>query len=161
MLVSMLLPSRTAAMLAPLPRCARMTRPAGCRRVAQAREFFHQVGIGQAVETVALHSLRVVAARDGKQLGNTRHGAVKRGVKTGHLRQFRMTLAERLDQLDLAGQMVRVVRADAMQFIQQFLGDQLGRGVLHAVDHTVPHSPDRFETILLFEPIDQKLAADL
>src|ERR1035438_9762979 len=88
----------------------------GRRRVAQAREFFHQIGVGQTVETVALHSLRVVATRDGKQLGNTRHGAVKRSVKTGYLGQFRMTLAERLDQLDLARQMVRVVWADAVQF---------------------------------------------
>ena len=80
---------------------------------------------------------------------------MKRRVETGHLGQFRMTLAERLDQFNLAGQMIRVVRADAMQFIQQFLGDQLGRGVFHAVDHAVSHSPDRFETILLFEPINQ------
>jgi hypothetical protein len=67
-----------------------------------------------------------------------------------------MALAERLDQVDFAGQMIRVIRADAMQFIQQFLGNQLGRGVLHAVDDTVPHSPDRLESIL-FEPINQKI----
>ena len=40
MLVSMLLPSRTAAMLAPLPRCARITRPAAAagspRRVSSS-----------------------------------------------------------------------------------------------------------------------------
>ena len=44
-----------------------------------------------------------------------------------------------------------------MQFIQQFLSDQLGRGVFHAVDHPVSHRPDRFETILFFEPIDQEI----
>src|SRR5450756_2928328 len=80
-----------------------------CRRVAEAREFFHHIGIGQTVETVALNSLRLVATRDGKQLGNTRHIAVKRRVKTGNLGKFRMTLAECLDQFDLAGQMIRVV----------------------------------------------------
>ena len=68
-----------------------------------------------------------------------------------------MTLAERLDQFNLAGQMIRVVWADAMQFIQQFLGDQLGRGVFHAVDHPVSHRPDRLETLLLFEPINQEI----
>jgi hypothetical protein len=128
-----------------------------CRRVAEAREFFHQIGVGQTVETVALNSLGVVAARNRQQLGHARHGAVKRRVETGHLRQFRMTLAERLDQFNLARQMIRVVRADAMQFIQQFLGDQFGLGVLHAVDHAVSHRPDRFETILLFEPINQEI----
>ena len=120
-----------------------------CRRVAQAREFFHQVGIRQTVEPVALHTLRVVTAGDGKQFGNTRHGAVKRRVKTGHLWQFPMTLAECLDQFDLAGQMVRVVRADAMQFLQQFLSDQLGRSMLHAVDHAVSHSRTDSKPILL------------
>ncbi len=53
-----------------------------------------------------------------------------------------MMLAERLDQLDFARQMVRVIRTDAMQFIQQFLGDQFGRGVLHAVYDTVSHGSD-------------------
>ena len=72
-----------------------------------------------------------------------------------------MTLAERLDQFDLAGQMFRVVRADAMQFIQQFLGDQLGRGVLHAVNHPVSHGPDRSKAILLFEPINQEIRCRL
>jgi hypothetical protein len=87
------------------------------------------------VETAALNSLRLVATRDGRQLGNTRYIAVKRRVETGHLRQFRMTLTERLDQLNLAGLMFRGVRADAMQLIQQLMGDQLGRGALHAADH--------------------------
>ena len=66
-----------------------------------------------------------------------------------------MTLAERLDQLNLAGQMIRVVRADAMQFIQQFLGNHLGLDVLHAMNHAMSHRPDRRKTILLFQPINQ------
>ena len=66
-----------------------------------------------------------------------------------------MTLAERLDQFNLAGQMIRVVRADAMQFIQQFLGDKLGRGVFHAMNHPMSHGLDRCEIMLLFEPINQ------
>ena len=67
-----------------------------------------------------------------------------------------MTLAERLDKFDLAEQMLRVVWTNAMQFIQQGLDDQLGRGVLHAVDHPVSRRPDRFDTILLSEPINQE-----
>jgi hypothetical protein len=93
----------------------------------------------------------------GSSLATTRHGAVKRRVETGHLRQFRMTLTECLDQFDFAGQMFGVVRADAMQFIQQFLCDQLGHDVLHTVDHSVSQGPDRLEAILLFEPINQEI----
>jgi hypothetical protein len=53
----------------------------------------------------------------------------------------------------------RVEWPDAMQFIQQFLGGQLGRRVAHAVDHAAPHRPHRSETILLFEPFNQELGA--
>src|SRR5579872_619241 len=90
----------------------------GCSWVAYARELLDQIGIGQTVETVALDSLRIVAARDRKQLGDTRHGAVKRRVETDHLGQLRITLAERFDQFNFTGQMVRVDWADAMQIIQ-------------------------------------------
>ena len=128
-----------------------------CRRVAEAREFFHQIGIGQTVETVALNSLGVEAARKRQQLGHARHGLVKRRVETGHLGQFWMTLAERLDQFNLAGQMIRVVGPDAMQFIQQFLGDNLGLDVFHPMNHPVSHRPDRFKTFLLFQPINQEI----
>ena len=68
-----------------------------------------------------------------------------------------MTLAERLNQFNLVGQMIRVVWPEAMQFIQQFLGDNLGLDVFHPMDHAVSHRPDRFETMLLFEPIHQEI----
>ena len=67
------------------------------RRVAEAREFFHQIGIGQSVETITLDSLGVEAARNWQQFGHARHGLVKRGVKARQLWQPWMTLAERLN----------------------------------------------------------------
>ena len=132
-----------------------------CRRVAEAREFFHQIGIGQTVETVALNSLGVEAARNRQQLGHARHGVVKRRVEAGHLRQFRMTLAERLDQFDLARQMIRVVWADAMQFIQQFLGDKLRRGVFHAVNHAMSHAWTDSKSFCSSSQSIREFAADL
>ena len=132
------------------------------RRVAEAREFFHQIGIGQPVETVALNSLGVVTPRNRQQSGHARHGLVKRRVETGHLGQFRMPLAERLDQFNLARQMIRVVRPEAMQFIQQFLGDHLRLGVFHAVDHAVSHGPDRLRSHSCFSSQSiREFAADL
>ena len=157
MLVSMLLPSLTAARLAPFPRWARIHAAGGCRRADEAREFFHQIGIRQTVETVMLNSIGVEAARNRKDFGHARHVVVKGRVKTGLLRQFRMTLTEGLDQFDLAGQMIRVVWTDAMEFIQRFLRDNLRLGVLHPMNHPVPHRPDRSELILLFEPIHQEV----
>ena len=67
-----------------------------------------------------------------------------------------MTLTERLDQLNLCRQMIRIVRADAVQFIHQFLRDTLGLGIVHAVHHPVPNCRHRSEADLLFEPIDQE-----
>ena len=154
MLVSMLLPSRTAARLAPLPRCARITRPfaaAGSRR----REFLHQIGVGQAVEAVALDALRRVAPRDRQQPGDPRHGAVKRGVEARHLGQLRMALPERLDQPDLARQVLGVIRRDAVQFREQLRRDPLRFGMRHAVHHAVSHGLDRREDRLRLEPVQQ------
>ncbi len=82
---------------------------------------------------------------------------MKRRVETDYLGQFRVTLAEGLDQFDLAGQVIRIARADAVQFVEQFLGDQLRRGVLHALDDTVSHGADRGKATLLFEPVNQEI----
>jgi hypothetical protein len=43
-----------------------------------------------------------------------------------------------------------------MEFIQQVLGDNLRLGVFHPINHAVPRRPDRLETLLLFEPINQE-----
>jgi hypothetical protein len=126
-----------------------------CRRIAEAREFFHQIGIGQTVETVALNSLGIEASRNRQQLGHARHGLVKRRVEAGYLRQFRMTLAESFNQFNLARQMIRVVGTDAMQFVQQFPGDNLRLGMFHPMNHAMSHAFYRFEINLLFEPVYQ------
>src|SRR5580692_3701056 len=68
-----------------------------------------------------------------------------------------MTLAERFHQLNLTRQMIRVIRADAMQFNQQVPGDNLRLRVLHAVDYAMSHSQDRVKTNLLFKPINQEI----
>ena len=51
--------------------------------------------------------------------------------------------------------MIRVVWADAMQFIQQFFGDNLRLGMFHAVNHAMSHAFYRCEINLLFEPVNQ------
>lgn len=48
------------------------------------------------MEPVALDPHCIEAPRDRQKPGHSRHGAVKRRVKAGHLRQFRMTLAVHL-----------------------------------------------------------------
>src|ERR1039457_4407141 len=72
MLVSMLLPSRTVAMLAPLPRCARITRPFVA--VGSAPPRFTQ----QATMTTNLQNLtHTTSIKVGKTIGNIdrNHGA--------------------------------------------------------------------------------------
>ena len=107
------------------------------------------------MESVALNSLRVEASWDRQKFGDARHAPVKRGVKAGHLREFRVTPAECLDQLNLLWQMFWVVRPEAIQIIQQVLADQLGLCVCHSMDHAVSQSLDRSESVLFHEPVDQ------
>ena len=81
---------------------------------------------------------------------------MKRRVKAGDLKQLRGALAERFDQFNFNGQMVRIVRADAMHLIQHFLRDTLGLVVVHACTTRPSHSLHRFEAGPLCQPIDQE-----
>ena len=93
----------------------------------------------------------------GSSLATARQGAVKRGVKAGHLRHFWMALAERLDQFNLAWQMIGVIRHDAMQFIEQFRREPLRIGMGHAMHYPMAHGFDRREARLQFEPVNQTI----
>ena len=59
------------------------------------------------------------------------------------------------------GAQIRVVRADAMEFIQQFLGDQLGRGVFHAMNHPVSRRPDGLKAFCSSSQSISRFAPDL
>ena len=109
-------------------------------RVTEALEFFHQIRIGQTVKTIALNAFRIKPPRQWQQLGHARHGLVKCRVKARHLRQFRMAFAKHLNEFNLARQMIRVVRADATQFIQEFFCDHLRLGVFHPMNHPMSHA---------------------
>ena len=64
-----------------------------------------------------------------------------------------MALAERLYQLDLKRQMLRVIRRDAAQFIEQLLCNPLRCTMRHPMHYAVSHGFDRSEHLLGFEPI--------
>jgi hypothetical protein len=51
--------------------------------------------------------------------------------------------------------MIRVVRADVMQFIQQLFCDYLRLGMFHAMNHPMSHRFDRRELWSGFEPVYQ------
>ena len=65
-------------------------------------------------------------------------------------------LAEALDHFNFARQMIRVVRPDAVQFVQKFLRDALRLGVLHTVHHAMSNRLYGCQADFLFEPIDQE-----
>src|ERR1700690_1854574 len=106
-----------------------------CRGIFDAREFLHQVRVRQSMETVALNALGVEATRNREQLCHPWHGLVKCRIETGNMNPVWAALSERLDQLDFAGQMVWVVRSDAVQFIQQLLSNNLRLNVFHSMDY--------------------------
>src|ERR1035437_4068167 len=53
--------------------------------------------------------------------------------------------------------MIRIVRHDTMQFIQQFLGDNLWLNVFHPMYHAVTQSHYRSKFVPFFEPINQNI----
>ena len=156
MLVSMDLPSRTAARLAPLPRWARITRPCAASGSGQAGQFFHQKRIGQPVKPVAPHPLRFVAARDRQQLGHARQVMVKSRVETGHLRQVGKAAMKRLGQQDLLRQMLGIERTEPVQLLDHFRRDALRLAVLRpAMHHAMPHRGQRIAPDAFLDPIHQ------
>src|ERR1041385_2564177 len=70
------------------------------------------------MKSIALHSLRLVAARDGQNLRHTRQAAMESGVKAGDLTRARVLLLKRLNQTDLRDQVFGIIRADSAQFLQ-------------------------------------------
>ena len=66
-----------------------------------------------------------------------------------------MPLPERLDQPDLARQVIGGIRRDAVQLREQLRRDPLRLGMLHAVHHAVSHGFDRREDRLRLEPVQQ------
>ena len=125
---------------------------AGC-----AGEFFHEMGIRQAVEAVALDARGLIASRDGQDLRNARHMAMESRVEARHLRQARRAFAEQIDHGDFGGQMLRRVSADAAQFIEQRFSEQLRLVVAGAaVDNAMAYRADRIESDALLQPVEQK-----
>ena len=53
-----------------------------------------------------------------------------------------MACAKFLDQLDLAGQMIWIIGPEAMEFIQQFIGDDLRLDMFHPMHNAMPDSPN-------------------
>jgi len=67
-----------------------------------------------------------------------------------------MPLPERLDQPDLAGQMIGGIRRAAVQLREQLRRDPLRFGMLHAMHHAVSRRFDRRKDRLRLEPVQQK-----
>ncbi len=115
------------------------------RRIAETRQFPHQKGVRQAMEAVALNTLRRVPARNRQLGGDARHASMKRRVEANDLRQSAVAALQCLDELDLTRHVFGIVRNDALEFIQHVGRDSFGCRVQHAMHHAVPHSVQRFE----------------
>ena len=89
--------------------------PVGRFRARDAREFFHQVFVGDAVEAVPPDALRVVAPRDRKRLRNRRQVLVERGVEARDLRHPWAARRERREQVEFGRQVRRIERLQLLQ----------------------------------------------
>src|SRR5579883_1784095 len=104
--------------------------PPGCLRPGKAGQFFHQVFVRDAVETVAPNALRLVAAWNGQRGGNRGDVAMERRIETRNLRHIGPVIRERSDQSEFRREMCRVERFELFQIVKQLRCDDGGRGVI-------------------------------
>ena len=121
--------------------CQDDTTP-GFLRAADLDQFFHEICKRQAVEAIAPDPGSLEPPGDRHDLGDTGHVVMKGGVEARDLGQAGITVSERLDQLDLARQVVRVIGADLTQFLDQLRRDAFGLMVaIPPVNDTMPTAP--------------------
>jgi hypothetical protein len=119
-------------------------------------ELLHQICVRKPVESIATNSQTLEPPRNRHDLCHTGHVVMKGRVEARHLGQRGSVLPEGLDQLDLARQVVRVVRAQPAQISDQLCRHALGLMVATAaVDDSVPDQRDGREPARALEPIDQ------
>src|SRR5689334_12466375 len=94
----------------------------GSFTAGNALQPFHEVGIGETVKAKTLNALFVESAWNWQNFGNTRHVTVKGGIEAGDLRDLRMLPMEQTHQLKAGRQMFGIVRAEAVQFVNEFAG---------------------------------------
>jgi hypothetical protein len=109
------------------------------------------------VEPVAPQPGRLEPAGDRHEPGDARQVVVERRVEARDLGQGRVEPAERLDEVDLPRQVLRVVRADPPKLGEQVVGDGLRLEIpAAAVDHAVPDRRECGEPHLAIDPLDQQ-----
>ena len=102
--LSTLFPSFIAQRLAPLPRCATITRPCAISGATVGRTDA-MYSVREPVESVALHAAATEIARQRHDLGDRRLAAMKARVETGDLRHARQSLGHGID----CGEVVRLM----------------------------------------------------
>ena len=106
--------------------------------------------VRQAVKAVALDALGAERARNGEGLGDSRVGAVKGGVETGYLTDFRQQLGDGLDAVEVVRLVQRGERDELFKLADRVRADRhRGREQLAAMDDAVADS-DQFGAGLVF-----------
>ena len=124
-------------------------------------ELFDEIGIGEPVEPVSSDTLPDVASRNRQQLGHARHAVVKSRVETRHLQKLGMTRPERLDQLDLARQMIGGVGRGFAELFQDFWRDASRFGSRQTVNDAVADGTDGGELSPCLEPVEKNRRSGL
>ncbi len=89
-------------------------------------------------------------------MGYLRHPAVECRVETGHLRQVRIKLVNRLQPLNFRGQVIRGQRYQEFQTLDQCGGHQLGLNVVGtAVDDAVSYAMQVLAHFMAFKPFKE------
>ncbi len=109
------------------------------------------------MEAIAPYTGGLEPAGNRHDLGHAGHVVMKCRIKARNLGQVGITVSERLDQLDLARQVIRVTRTDLSQFLDQLGRDTFGLMVATpAMNDSMSDAGDFRETDCAIEPIDQQ-----
>jgi hypothetical protein len=119
-------------------------------------QLLHQKLIGQAMESIAPHALRLITSRDRQDLGHARQIMVKIGIETGDLRRLGKLTLERLYQRDLFRQMLWIEQSERSEFLYHFRSDALRfiepRTAMH---HAMPYGGELKATSLVLDAFDE------
>ena len=109
------------------------------------------------MESIAPHSLGVEAVRNGEMIGHGPVAAVKRGIETGDLRQFREARQNRADRREIVGLMQRRQRNIALKLGQHSAVDADWLVVIRAAVDDTMTDRQKIELLRFTQPGSDRL----
>ena len=138
----MLRPFFSAHKLAPLPRCATITRPPAISGATVGRTDA-MYSVREPMKAISLDARAADVARQRDHFGNGRHSPMKARIEAGDLRYAGQSFGHRIDRREIVRLMERRQRYERAQLLEDFRSDDRWAAVLGPAMHdAVPDAED-------------------